>query len=485
MSLRHTAFSAGRWTAASAGTRAALQVLQTAILARILSPSDYGLMAMATSMIVVISLATDFGLSRAIIHYDEVDEETLSTLYWLNLGAACVAAVLLAFAAPLLASLYKMPRLEPLLQVISLAFPLSAVGQQFRALAEKDLNFGILARNEMAAALGGFLVALFAALAGLKVYSLVAGLLANNAISSSLAWWRLSSGHHLRFGVNLAKAKPFVKFGSYLVGENLASTLHRQADVFIGGLVATPSALGLFSVPRDLSFRISTVVNPIMTRVGFPVMSRAKSDVAKLKSIYLQSLRLTASINFPIYMALALFSEEVIALLYGAKWVGAVPFLRLLAIWGMIRSTGNPVGPLLYAAGRAALALWWNIALLAAIPMILLLAARQGDLYGMTIAMIGIQLVMLIPVWAWLVRPICEISMSEYLRQFVPPLSVSLLTAGAAVMAAKGGDGEISTLSIGVVTGAIVYLFASYLFNRPFFNALREALGPLLRGTLG
>jgi O-antigen/teichoic acid export membrane protein len=480
MSLRRAAFSAGRWTAASAGTRAVVQVLQTAILARILSPGDYGLMAIATSIIVVISLITDFGVSRALIHYDEVDDDTLSTLYWLNLGMAMIAMLMLIATAPLVASLYRMPELEPLLRVASFAFPLSAAGQQFRVMAEKGLNFASLARNEIAAALGGFLIALLAALAGMKVYTLVAGLLANNAISSGLAWLRLTGGRHLRLRMNLSTTKPFLKFGSYLVGENFASTLHRQADVFVGGLVTSPSVLGLFSVPRDLSFRVSTLINPIMTRVGFPVMSRAKSDAAKLKSIYLQSLRLTASLNFPIYMALALFAEEVITLLYGAKWTGAAPFLRLLAIWGMIRSTGNPVGSLLYAAGRAALAFWWNIVLLAVIPVVLFIASWHGDLYGMTIAMIGIQLAMLVPMWYWLVRPICDVTAREYLGQFIPPLFVSCLAAGAASLVTLGFNGEIMRLIIGVGCGTLVYLAASVAFNRPFYNALRDAVGPLL-----
>ena len=99
-----------------------------------------------------------------------------------------------------------------------------------------------------------------------------------------------------------------------------------QADVFIGGLLSGTGALGLYSLPRDLSLRIALTINPIVTRVGFPVMAKSQGNIDQLKSIYLQVLRMTASINFPIYVAFALFSKEIVVLLLGERWQGSATY---------------------------------------------------------------------------------------------------------------------------------------------------------------
>ncbi len=122
--------------------------------------------------------------------------------------------------------------------------------------------------------------------------------------------------------------------------------------------------MGIYSLPRDLSLRIAFIINPIITRVGFPVMARVQQDTVQLKFIYLQTLRMTASVNFPLYLALALFAEEIVALLFGKQWQASAEYLQIFAVLGLIRSTGNPAGSLLYAVGRANLAFWWNMALL-------------------------------------------------------------------------------------------------------------------------
>lgn len=481
MSLRNVAISAGRWTAISAAFRTGLQILQTMVLARLLLPGDYGLMAMVMSIMAVITLFSDLGVSRALIHFDEANEEALSTLYWLNLGMAFLLMLGVGMVASFVAVMYKSPQLVPVLQLAALSLPLSALGQQFRVLAEKHLRFRPLARNEMASAMLGFVVAIAGALMGLGVYALVLGLLCNAALSSMFAWIWLSEGTRPGLRFKLLSAKPYLTFGSIQVGDNFLITLNRQADIFVGGLVAAPSALGLFSVPRDLGLRIANMINPTLTRVGFPVMARARHDRTRLHSIYLQSLRLTASINFPIYLALAVFAPEVVSILYGPRWHGAAPFLQIFAIWGLIRSTANPVGSLIYAVGRPSLSFWWNVAILIVTPLVLLAAASQGSLVTMAWAMVGLQACFVIPVWFWLVRPLCDASLGEYLGQFIVPLFLAALAAGAAIGAATIATGNIARLIVGCGVGALVYLAASARFNAPFALAMRDALRPASR----
>jgi O-antigen/teichoic acid export membrane protein len=472
VSLKQRTFSAGRWTATSALVRSGLQILQTVVLARLLVPADFGLMAVTVSILAVLGLFTDLGLSRAIIHFEDISDDALASLYWLNLLMGVVLSLLFATAAPLLSDMFGLAGLTPVLLATSPLFILSAVGQQFCSLAEKELRFSTLALNEIGSAALGFAVAVFVALRGGGVYALVSAVLVTAAINSALAWWRLSGGHRPRLHLAPTETKPYLRFGSYLVGEGLVNTLIRQADVLVAGLVVNSAALGLFSLPRDLSMRIGMVVNPIITRVGFPVMSRLQGDKPALKSVYLQTLRMTASVNFPAYVALTLFADEIVALLYGPQWKGAAVYLRVLAAWGLLRSTGSPVGSLLHAVGAVKRAFLWNVAVLMIVPLFYWIAVNGWGLTGLAAALVMLHVALVFPSWHFLVRPCCGATIGEYLRQLGTPLLLSLIAGLAAWLATRGVPHGTVRLAIGCVTGGCVYLGLSRVFNRQWFNAI-------------
>lgn len=476
MSLKRIAFAAGRWTAASATLVAGVQLSQTVLLARLILPADFGLMAVAAALLAILTLIADLGLTRALIYFDSTPPPALSSLYWLNFGMALVLALLLCFLAPAVGALYQSPALVPVLQVSSLMFPLTAAGQQFRALAEKELRFRTLTRIEIAAAVSGFCTAVAVALAGGGVYALVAGMLTRAAASSLLAWRWLTPVQRPSWHLSLEEVRPYLRFGSFAAGDSFANMIGREADVFVGGAVLTPAAMGIYAVPRELSQRLAAVVNPIITRVGFPVMSKARREQAKLKSVYLQTLRMTTSINFPIYVALALFAPEIVALLYGPHWRSAGTYLRVLAMWGLVRSTANPVGSLLYAVGRAKRAFWWNAGLLLLLPPLYWLAVNEYGLIGLALAMVFIQIALLLPAWRLLVLPSTGIGLGEFLRQIAVPLWLALAAGVMAWLSAHSLNHGTVRLLVGGITGGVTYLALSWLFNRMWATAVLELL---------
>ena len=278
MKLRTRAISAGQWTTVSAIGRSGLQMLQVVVVARFLAPSDFGLMAITMALLGVLSVLADFGISRGIIHFDHVDQRTRSSLYWLNvlLLAASLSAIVVA-SAPYIARFYATPALTWVLAWTAPILFASSLGQQFNVLAEKELEFAKPAQNELAAALVGFIACVVAAVwlhAG--VFALVAGALGSAVVGAALAWLRLSAGHRPTFHMDLQEAMPFLRFGGYMVGENAASTLTRQSDIFLGGWFLGSATLGLYSLARDLNLRISMMINQVVTRVTFPVMWRRR-----------------------------------------------------------------------------------------------------------------------------------------------------------------------------------------------------------------
>lgn len=477
VNLKQKALSAGRWTAVSAMLRSALHLLQMMILARLLVPADFGLMAVAGALLAAINLFSDLGLSRALVHFPMPSRKVLSSLYWLNLATGVLLMLLLAAAAPGISALYNEPALIPLLLIISLMFPLSAFGQQFRAIAEKELRFAALARIEIPSSLAGFAAAVFVAWSGGGANAFATGIVVTAASSSLLACLRLRGHYGPSCHARLSETLPYVRFGGYLIGENFATTVRTQADVFVGGLILGPSAMGVYALPRDVCLRIAhTVINPVVTRVGFPVMAHVQHDRASLKSIYLQILRITASFNFPVYVALGVFAPEAVALLFGSQWEGAVLYLRIFAAWGLIRSVGNPIGSLLHAAGRVRLAMGWSLFLLLLLPPLFWLGAKTYGLEGLAWIMLAIQALLFLPVWRFLVYPLCGVRFAEYIGQIIPALVAALVAGGLALMASSFATNILYRLALGLITHSAAYLALSLWLNKSWIATVLEML---------
>jgi O-antigen/teichoic acid export membrane protein len=476
MTLRKATFSAVRWTTTSAILRAGMQILQMALLARLLAPADFGLMALAGAAVAIALLFSDLGLSSALMHFPLPDRATLSTLFWLNLVFSWLLALLFAVSGWPLSILYEQPDLLAILVWLSVSFPIAALGQQFRVLAEKELRFSILAQNEIASAVTGTAVAVAAALAGWGVFALVAALLSTAAINSMLAWWRLSFGFYPQVFFNLQLARPFVVFGLHRVGDSFWNTARMQADVVAAGLFATPAAVAAYVVPRDLTLKIAnTVINPVITRVGLPVMTLLQGDALALRQVYLKTLMLTASFNFPLYALLALFPQQIVSLLLGEQWTDADFYLRIFALWGLVRSTGNPSGGLLYAVGMARRAHIWNLMLFVATVPLLWLVARFGGMSALAWTMLGWQVAVYVLLWCFLIRPVCDVSFSAYNACMLPPL---LCTALASVLAYATANLLPASLQlpIGSLVLAVAYMLLSWLCNRQWIEALAELL---------
>lgn len=467
-----------RWVTVSSLIRALVQLLQVAILARFLSPNDFGLMAIVGSVTAVVSLISDLGLGRTLFHRDHVSREILSALYWLNLIASFALMMLLWLLATVLAEVLNEPALEKLICVCSLIFPMTALGNIFRVLAEKRLEFEILSRHELLSVAVGTASSIIVAVAGGGVYALVVALLGTSMIQALLSCFCLPTRFRPVILFRLSEIRSYLAMGSYSMGEGLINNLRMQFDIFFGGALLGSSALGLYSLPRDLCSRLGMVINPIVTRVSLPIMAQAHAEQALLKNLYLKTLRMTTSVNAPLYCALALYAEEIITLMYGARWENSADVLKILAFWGLFRSVGNPVGSLIYAVGRAKRAFWWNLVMLFIFPPFLLIGANAAGVIGVALAMLAFQIVNFIFAWFWLVNPLCSASFREYFLYPGLPILLALVASSVAYISTLGIDADWMRLSVGVAEGALVYLVLSWWFNQEWCSAMIELVSP-------
>jgi O-antigen/teichoic acid export membrane protein len=475
MSLKHKTFSAVRWTTTSAVARAVLQIVQVAVLARLLKPEDYGLMAMVGVVLSFAGLFADFGVNSAFMQRQNVTFEQRSSLYWFNVALSAGLSFLVIAGSPLLAWLFGDERLTPLLMLSASTFVIGSLGQQLRMAAEKELDFRAIVLLEIASTILGFIAAVLTAIWGWGAYSIVFGGIATAVSGSAFAWIFLARGWRPMWRFYMGDVRPYLRYGGAMVANNIVNQVNAAIDLFLGGRLLGAAQLGLYSVPRNLVLQLQSMVNPIITRVGFPLISQVQNDVVRVRSIYLKTLNMTASTNAPLYVGIAVFAPEIVAVLLGHGWQSSAPLLRILAVWGFFRSIGNPAGSLLFGMGRAGLALKWNAAFLFIVPPVMWAGSQFGPV-GLAWALLAFSITMYIPSWYFLIRPLCHARLYEYSVAALRPFLLALTSIAPAYLIAAQLDGVIVRLIVAVIVSASIYVVISYRYNQDWFAAMKQLL---------
>jgi lipopolysaccharide exporter len=475
MSLREIILSSVRWTTASTIGRAILQVTQVVVLARLLAPEDFGLIAIVLAVMAIVQIFADAGVSNAIFHYRNVTNKQLSSLYWLNIITSTTLAVLLTGFSFWVVTWYEQPLLQPLFSVAAATMVVGAMWYQLFIKSQKELRFGVLAKIELISALVSFVVTICLAWAGFGVLSIGLGTLVGSTVACGLGWSWLADGWRPLIRLKLWEIRPFIKFGGYMVGSNLTNTFNSQIDVLLGSSILGPQLIGLYSVPKELCLRIAGIFNPVITQISLPVMANSANS-QQVKKIYLKSLRMTASVNFPSYTILAFYAQEIGLLLLGSEWQASITIIQILACWGLIRASASPIGSLLIASGRADLAFKWNCAILLIVPPVLYFACAHG-VRGIAVSMLLLAVVTYVPSWYFLVRPLCGARFSEYSIQLIIPVTISFFsTAGVYFFVDQWSGHDISRLIVGIGATGFAYYSLSLIFNREWTDAIRDIL---------
>ncbi len=474
MSLKSKAYSAVRWSALGVGGKLLMHFLQVMILARILSSGEMGLVAIMLSITMLVLAFVDAGINNIIMHRPAISPAERVSLYWLNVLIGLAWTVLVMTTSTWIAGFYAEPALQEMLLIIAPYFSIFAAGQQLKVMAEKELLFQRLVVIELIATFAGFVVTVTLGFAGQGPKAVAIGFTCMGLVFTSLAWVFLSAGWRPSTRPDFSGVWTYLRYSGYVVGNNIFSGINSGADIFIGGRILGVGVLGGYSLPRDLMLNAAAVINAVVTRVGLPVMAKAQDNPERLKQVYLKTVRMTASINMPIFMATFMLAPEVVRIMFGDRWVESVPLLRALAVWGMLRSTIQPIGSLVFAVGRADLAMKWNFGLIGLMVPAVWIGLHHAAL-GLSMAMVFTGIAYQLPGWWFLVRPLCGAGAFEYFAHLGRPFVATLMTMGVVYLLLMEVEGHVLRLSTGLVGGAVAYFFASLLLNRGWLSNLKEA----------
>ena len=449
------------WSAIERFSLQGIQFLIGIILARLLSPSDFGMIGMLSIFLSVSQTFIDCGFSNALIRQKETSAEDYGTAFVVNFAISIFAFVLLFIAAPYVATFYSMPDLQPIMRAVSATLILNALYAVHKVKLTRIIDFKTQSKASFAAALisGGLGIVL--AYNDLGVWSLVYQAICNSFLNLLffiilLKWFPkpifCKDSFHTLFG-----------FGSKLLIASVISSIYSNLYNIVIGKQFSASSLGYYTRADHLGNFPSQNIAGILSRVTYPILSQIQDDAERLKSIYIKYLQIACFTVFPLMMGLAALAKPLITIMLGEKWLPSVVLLQIMCVGLMFDPVCNINLNLLYVKGRSDLVLKLEIIKKTIAVAILVLSLPFG-LVGLCIgrAIYGIVATILNMTYT---KNFIDLSMWGQAKLVLPSLVLSIIMAAGSYSLTLAGVGCALQLFLGILVGFVLYLGIARLFR--------------------
>jgi PST family polysaccharide transporter len=357
--LASKAVGGALWLGLSQVVRLLLTTLSTIVIARLLSPDDYGVVAMAAPVIAFVAMFQDFGFSAATVQKRELCHGESNAMFWLNLLASGGIAVLLLLLSPLIGLFYGDMRAGYVTAASSLAVVVGGLALQHGALLNRDMHFAALSGADMASALVTFLVAATAAFVLHSYWALILGTIAGTVVQS-LVFWRASRWRP-RLPMNLSAARSVAGFGGNVTGFNLFNFLIRNSDDVLLARFTNAAQLGLYDRSYKLMMLPIQNINAPLQRLLLPLLSRHQDEPARYREIFVFTIRVVMLASAPGIAIATVLSDRLMPFLLGERWAAAGPIFFWLGMTGLIQPIANMTGVLFMSSARTRLMFKWSI----------------------------------------------------------------------------------------------------------------------------
>lgn len=486
MSLRQKTIRGVAWSAIENFGRQAISFSVFFILARLLGPKAFGLVALASIFLAFIQIFLDQGLSQAIVQRQKLEPEHLNAAFWTSLTTGIVLTIFSILCASSVASLFKQPAITPIIQWLSLSFLLSAFSSVQQAILQRRLAFKPLAIRALVGITIGGTVGIMMAFKGFGVWSLVGQQIAGGLAEVCVLWW--TSDWRPSFSISIRHYRELFSFGIYDLGFNFLNFLSRRGDDFLIGYFLGSTMLGYYSV----AYRVLTVLTQLLTsttnKVAFSTFSRLQQEPERMRNALYTATQMSSLIAFPAFLYVVALAPELVTGLFGSQWAPSIPVMQILALVGILQSVSYFTTSTIVAMGKPD----WRLMLIALYCVTNLIAfalvLRWGIVYIAAAYVIRAYLFSPLPVW--MLYKLIRINISTYLRQFVAPLlgSLAMVTCILGVKYLLSDVIDLQTLLVLctaislVVYAAAIYLVAPKLFLQvvDYVQLLKPA--PLKKG---
>jgi O-antigen/teichoic acid export membrane protein len=486
-SMRQAAFSGARWGVFASIVEQFGTIASTALLARLLTPADFGIVTAATVAVGLFEVFTRLGFGAALVNRKTVDDRVASTTFWLALAVGFLVSGLVAAASPLLAQAVGKPEAAPYVAVGSLVIAIGQASRVSGSLLMRRLCFKALYMADIASivAYSGTAIAL-AVLTDLGPWVIIIGRVVS-AMVATIA--RLIAGHwYPKLMFHVASMREDLRFNLGFITNHLVNFGAKNADYWMLGQTATSAALGSYYIayvlPNILRQRMTWLTGEIL----FPVLSRIRDEPDRMRRAYVEVMQFLAFVAFPVLLGISLLSEPIVQVFFGPQWLAAVAPLSIIAVAAAIETVTQVATTMFLSQGKPGRSVIVNSSRLLALAAGLAISAAVGGLESVAWAVLASTVVAAVVAQHLLMPTIRAVwsLLPGALWPILLPTALMLVVVAVAERALPTGIPSVIELALSVTVGGMSYfVIGLLLFRREFKGLAQQAREVLQPKTLG
>lgn len=475
-SLKRDTLKAVFWNAVQRYGVLIISFLSNIVLARLLTPEDFGVIGLLNVFVAVAESMVDTGFGASLIQRKDTSNIDYSTVFIWNISVALLLTIVLLIAAPSISIYFNIERLSPVLRVASCIILVNALASVQMARLTKKLQFKLIAIRTLIAAIVSSITGIALALLGCGIWALVAQIIVSSVVCSVLIWILSKWKPSMQF--SWASIKKMFNFGSMIFISGIFDTLYTNIQGFIIGKQFSVNELGYYTQAKKLESVPVQGTSSVLSQVLFPVYATVADDRGRHIGIVRKNVRIITFLTFPIMLLLIIIAHPLIEFLFSAKWLPAVPLFQILCVFGFLQPLNIANAQIFKAIGRGDIYFYLQT-LKRIINIVLILLSVRFGLYAMmwTIALTGLVSYVLNIVFT---HRVFGYSYREQFSDITPALVTSLVamgvTYGANLLVEKWTSFSIIQILIPAALYIVIYWSISRILQKTSLQILKNIL---------
>jgi PST family polysaccharide transporter len=470
VSLKNQAVAGAFWAGAANWVSQGISLLIFTLLARLLAPEDFGLIAMAGVYIAFTQVFVNFGFSEALIQRENLERKHLDTAFWAGVALSLVMAFLTIGLAPVVAGFFGEDDLTGVVLALALTFPLSGLATVQQAVLSRAFRFRELGLRKIGSTLAGGVAGVWLALSGYGVWSLVAQSLITALVGVMVLWgassWRPS------FAVSATALRELMPFSVNMLGIQILGFVNRRLDQLLIGYFLGATALGYYSLARRIFQVITQLLLEPFAKLALPTFSRLQHDRERLTNAFYRATRVAGAVSSPAFLGVILIAPDLVPVVFGEKWRASIPVLQFLCGVGILYGLTFFVVPAILALGKARAGTAIQVVNTFGNVVAILIAIPWG-LVAVAAAFL-LRAVVTMPIGLWLARKYMGLRLRQMVRGWlgtVGGLACMAMVVGVVELLARD-YAEAVRLALAISAGTVTYLAVLYLLGGAIFQEL-------------
>ncbi|WP_262176639.1 lipopolysaccharide biosynthesis protein [Haloarcula laminariae] len=481
-SVLQRAVKSGVWVGITKVAMRSSQMIMLVVLARLLSPAQFGLMGISLLMLSGTRKFTRFGLDAALIQKEDSNVDSyLNTTWCLEVGRGLLLFGILFTAAPFAATQFGEPSAAPLIRTLGLVPLVHGLRNPAVVYFEKDLAFHKSFLYKASGGLAQLVVGIGYALYSPTVWALVFASLAKPAARTTVSY--LLDDFRPRPFPKLGAAKELIQFGKWMTGGSILGFIASEGDDAFVGWFLSATALGFYQYAYRMADMPATQLSGVLSQVTFPAYSAIQRDLGEVRQAVLQTTRLTAFFAFPMAFGIALVAPSFVPVVLGEQWLPMVTAMQILAFYGLFHAVTRNFGELWKSQGRPDLQVKLGLVRIATLALAIWPAASLWGIEGVALVVTGVYLVPMVPLDVHVTAKMLETTSMEIYREFVYPLVAAATMFGSLRYVRSVTEwSPMVELAVLVPAGVLVYAAVSMLFEQQFEWGIGRIFGMVIQG---